>query len=67
MQAAQISASRVVVIDAASEELANLYETYGFSRAKQVDGPSPIRLVYLTHDLIKALDEADALQVEPPG
>jgi hypothetical protein len=67
VQAAQISASRLVVIDAASEELASLYETYGFSRAKQVDSASPIRLVYLTHDLIKALGESDEAQLESPA
>lgn len=56
VQADQISASRMVVIDAASEELAARYETYGFSRTAQVEGARTIRLVYPMQDLIRALD-----------
>ena len=64
VQANQFSASRLVVIDAATEELASLYEAYGFSRAKQLDAAPTIRLIYLMQDLIRAHELAGQSQVE---
>ena len=58
VQAEEISASRMVVIDAATEKPAKLYESYGFSRARQVEGAPTIRLIYLMQDLIRALKSA---------
>jgi hypothetical protein len=67
VQADQVSASRLLVIDAATEDLATLYESYGFSRAKQIEGASTIRLIYLMQDLILALERRDQPEVEPGG
>jgi hypothetical protein len=57
LEGSRVVASRLLVIDAGSENLATLYEGYGFKRAKQVDGATTIRLVLLMQDLVEALQE----------
>ena len=57
LEGSRMVASRLLVIDAASEKLAALYEGYGFKRAKQVEGASSVRLVLLMQDLVEALQE----------
>ncbi|SFF95103.1 hypothetical protein [Blastococcus tunisiensis] len=59
VQASDLSAARFLVIDAADERLATMYEAYGFTRAKVKEERSTIPLIRFIKDIVAEMKAAE--------